>query len=181
VTTFPGHGVLQVPVPALEPWVRARTESYDPAYVSADPEFGHAHVTALAPFLPDPDDAQLAAVAAVAARTAPFGFELARTGTFPNGIVHLVPEPGGPFRALTARLVEAFPQCPPYEGRFPDPVPHLTLDALSAEVTESSTRAALGDVVPTRCRAERLQLAWYEPGRCRVLRSWPLGGRAQNS
>ena len=55
------------------------------------------------------------------------------------------------------------------------PRPHLTLDALSADVTESSTRTALGAAVPAYCRAERVDLAWYEAGRCRVLRSWPLG------
>jgi hypothetical protein len=47
-----GHTVLLVPVPGLEAFVRARTEHYDRDYVSPDPHFVHAHVTALGPFLP---------------------------------------------------------------------------------------------------------------------------------
>ena len=100
---------------------------------------------------------------------------MAELDTFPNGIVHLLPEPAKPFADLTARLWAAFPQCPPYAGRFGDVVPHLTLDALSEDVTEESTRDLVGAHVPAHCRAERLDLAWYEPGGCRVLHSWRLG------
>jgi hypothetical protein len=172
-----GHTVLQVPVPELEPFVRARAEHYDRAWVSDDPCFTHAHVTALGPFV---DAAGLtehavARVADVARTTSPFDFILEAVDTFPNGIIHLLPEPEGPFRALTARLCAAFPDHPPYGGQFPDVRPHLTLDARSAQVSEVSTRALLGDLVPARCRAERLDLAWYEAGRCRVLHSWRLG------
>ena len=49
-----GHSVLQVPVPELEPFVLDRTRHYDTDYVSTDPGFVHAHVTALAPFLDAP-------------------------------------------------------------------------------------------------------------------------------
>ena len=173
-----GHSVLQVPVPALEPFVVARTRHYDTDYVSADPDFVHAHVTALAPFLGEESltESALAVVAEVAATTRPFDFVLETVDTFPNGIVHLLPEPSGPFAALTATLWAAFPQCPPYAGRFGAVVPHLTLDAVSDEVTETSTRRMVGTHLPARCRAERLDLAWYEPGSCRTLRSWRLAG-----
>lgn len=172
-----GHSVLQVPVPELEWFVRGRYDHYDPAYVSADPAFTHAHVTALGPFLPAAqlDDEALALVGKIAALTEPFDFDLDRLATFPNGIIHLRPEPEAPFRALTARLVEAFPQCPPYDGHY-DVAPHLTLDLASAEVTEASTRTALG-AGPWSCRADRLDLAWYEPHGCRLLASWRLGER----
>ena len=172
-----GHSVLQVPVPPLEPFVLARTRHYDADYASADPCFTHAHVTALGPFL-DLDaltDAALSEVGAIAATTEPFDFTLATVDTFPNGIVHLLPESPAPFAAFTERLWDAFPQYPPYAGAFAQVVPHLTLDALSDEVTEESTRTLVGPLVPARCRAERLDLAWYEPGRCRVLHTWRLG------
>jgi 2'-5' RNA ligase len=172
-----GHSVLQVPVPELEPFVRARTEHYDTAYLADDPAFTHAHVTALGPFLPEVDDETVAAVAAIIADTSSFEFTLERIATFPNGIIHLVPEPDDAFRTLTARLSAAFPQCPPYAGQFADVRPHLTLDASGPMVTEQSTRALLGDLLPARCRAERLDLAWYQPGACRVLRSWRLPDR----
>lgn len=164
-------------MPELEPFVLARTRHHDTDYVSDDPAFVHAHVTALAPFV----DAlaitppTLAAIGAIAGSTEPFDFTLQRVDTFPNGIVHLLPEPAGRFAALTAALWQAFPQCPPYAGRFGDVVPHLTLDALSEDVTEGSTRGLVAPHLPARCRAERLDLAWYEPGSCRVLHSWRLG------
>ncbi|WP_228387808.1 MULTISPECIES: 2'-5' RNA ligase family protein [unclassified Nocardioides] len=193
---WPGHAVLQVPVPALEGFVRARTRHHDPAYLSPDADHVHAHVTVLGP-LPgdgegvDPETAAL--VAEAVAAVAPFDYRLTRIATFPDGIIHLVPEPDDGFRALTARLVEAFPQFPPYAGRFgrlADLQPHLTLDLRTDErgdpaerVTEESTRALLDTFLdrplPLACRAERVDLAWYEQHRCRTLASWQLGGRAQ--
>ena len=173
-----GHSVLLVPVPELETFVRERTVHYDADYVSADPRFVHAHITALGPFAPRGalDGAALAGVAGIASATAPFDFTLATVDTFPNGIVHLVPEPAVPFRELTALLWRAFPDFPPYAGQFADIVPHLTLDALSPWVTEESTRRLVARHMPAHCRAERLDLVWYEPGNCHVLGSWPLGG-----
>ena len=103
-------------------------------------------------------------MAAIVAETPAFDFTLERIATFPNGIIHLVPEPDAGFRELTRRLAAAFPQCPPYAGQFADVRPHLTLDARADTVSEESTRALLGDLVPARCRAERLDLAWYQPG-----------------
>lgn len=170
-----GHAVLAVPVPQLEWFVRGRWEHYAPELVSTDPAFTHAHVTALAPYLAEPSPAELAAVAAIAAATEPFDFVLGEVAAFPDGIVHLRPEPLEPFAQLTARLWEAFPRCPPYAGEFADSVPHLTLDLLSEDVTLAGTRALLGDGVPVRCRAERLELHWYETGNCHVRASWALG------
>ncbi|HET8595056.1 MAG TPA: 2'-5' RNA ligase family protein [Intrasporangium sp.] len=172
-----GHSVLQVPVPELEPFVRARHEHYDADYVSADPGFVHAHVTALGPFLTRTEmtPENLARVATVTAGIEPFAFVLGRFDVFPNGIIHLVPEPESPFRALTADLCAAFPDKPPYAAEFPDVRPHLTLDARSATVTVASTRKRVGPLVPATCWADRLDLAWYEPGNCHVVTSWKLG------
>ena len=174
--------MLQVPVPELEPFVVERHRHYDAAYVSADPAFLHAHVTALGPFLP-PDlltQGDVETITEIACATAPFDFVLDRVATFPNGVVHLLPRPDDAFRALTTALSHAFPQYPPYGGAFADVVPHLTLDAVSSDgsgtVSEESTRRAVAPWTPAACRATRLDLAWYEPHGCRVLRSWRLGG-----
>ena len=113
-------------------------------------------------------------VAEIVSATRTFDFTLDELGVFPNGIVHLLPEPAEPFRALTQSLWRAFPQCPPYAGEFGAVVPHLTLDALSDSVSTESTRALVSGHVPAHCRAERLDLAWYAPGDCRILHSWPL-------
>lgn len=170
---FPGHSVLQVPVPQLEDFVRARTIHYDASYLSADPAYVHAHVTALGPFAPELTDDLERRVAAVAAETPAFDFVLERISTFQDGIIHLVPDPDEPFRKLTARLAAEFPEHPPYGGRY-DVVPHLTLDLRADGVTEASTLALLDGVLPARCRATRLDLAWYEPHATGLRRSWPL-------
>jgi hypothetical protein len=170
-----GHSVLLVPVPELEEFVRARTVHHDPDFLSRDPAFTHAHVTVLGPFVPRLDDGVAQRVGRITGSTAPFDFVLERIDTFPTGIIHLVPEPDTGFRSLTARFVAEFPDFPPYAGAFPDVVPHLTLDAVSDTVSEASTRSLLGAAVPAHCRAERLDLAWYDAGNCHVVRSWRLG------
>ena len=171
-----GHSVLQLPVPALEEWVRARTAHYDDRFVSTDPRFGHAHVTALGPFDPDPSPATLARIGDLAAGTAPVRVRLAELAQFPNGIIHVVPDPDDALRDLTARLVATFPQWPPYGGEFgADVVPHLTVDAASDEVSLSSTAGLLRDVLPVEVVLDRLQLAWWESGDCHVRQEWRLG------
>ena len=176
------HSVLVIPVPEMEPFIRARWEHHDPAWVSRDPAFTHAHITVLAPFLPAPGAADLDRIAAIARTVAAFDFSLGEIGTFPNGIIHLVPEPAGPFRTLTAAVADAFPQCPPYAGEFAgdvrDLVPHLTLDSTIVGVTEAGLAGELADVLPVAARADRVELQWYEEGGCRVLAQWPLSGPA---
>ncbi|MGV1008130.1 MAG: 2'-5' RNA ligase family protein [Dermatophilaceae bacterium] len=171
------HSVLVVPVAEMEAFVRARHLHYDPAYVSADPTFAHAHVTVLGPFLPRQQlsGPVLAQVGRIVAAVAPFGYRLERVATFPNGIIHLVPEPSEPFRRLTAALWRAFPAYPPYAGEFAEVAPHLTLDAVGAGVDEGSVRSAVAALVPADCVAEEVRLSWYEPGACQTLTSWPLG------
>ena len=79
--------------------------------------------------------AELDRVAEVLARHRVFDVVLDGIGVFPDGIVHLRVHPEGPLRALTAALADAFPEHPPYGGRFGDDVvPHLTLDALGPGV-----------------------------------------------
>ena len=177
LATVPGHTVLQLPVPPLEEWVVDRTRHYDASFVSDDPRFAHAHVTALGPFHPTPSAEALDTVAGIAGRTPPMTVRLERLAQFAGGIIHLLPEPDSGLRALTAALVEAFPEHPPYDGVFGrDVVPHVTLDAASAKVSLGSTRRLLAGVLPVTCRLDELQLAWWESGRCHVQQRWPLGG-----
>ncbi|HJQ06779.1 MAG TPA: 2'-5' RNA ligase family protein [Nocardioides sp.] len=170
-----GHSVLAVPVPDLEGFVRARWEHYDPSWVSADPSFTHAHITVLAPFLEEPADRDLALLAALATRTPAFDFALEDVAAFANGIIHLPPVPDEPFARLTREVRAAYPTLLPYAGEF-DPVPHLTLDHTTAEISPATVARALDGTLPAHCRAKRLELHRYAEGDCRVLASWPLGG-----
>jgi 2'-5' RNA ligase len=136
-----GHTVLAVPVPALEEVVRERTAFYDASFLSTDPDFVHAHITLLAPWVDRPAAADLARVARIARAAAPFDVKLARVGEFPDGVLYLHPEPDGQLRELTSCLVAAFPGFAPYGGRYGDVIPHLTLDRRSATVTPATHQA----------------------------------------
>jgi hypothetical protein len=170
-----GHSVLVVPVPDLDDVVRATTAEYDASFVSADPAFAHAHITLLGPWLPDPSSRDLDAVADIAVATEPFDFELAEVEQFPGGVIYLRPEPSHPFAALTAKLTAAFPRCVPYDGMFPEVVPHLTLDWASGSVDVDHVRSRLRGRVPHRARADRVDLQWWHNHDCHVRRSWGLG------
>jgi len=166
-----GHAVLQVAVPELEDWIVARTRHYDAGFVSGDPRFHHAHITVLAPLRSW--DAK--ACARLAAATRPFDYRLERIAVFPDGCIHLPPEPDESFHALTAAAWQAHPRVIP--NGAPDPDPHLTLDRIGPGVDVGSTRALLGSSIPVTCRAVGLELVWYEAGDCHLIDSWPFSGR----
>lgn len=170
-----GHTVLAVPVPALDEVVRERTAFYDPSFVSTDPAFVHAHITLLAPWVPTPTMRDLDAVATIAARSTPVTVMLSRVEAFPGGVIHLRPEPDEPFRILTAELAAAFPQCPPYGGEFPDPVPHLTLDHPAGGVSVEEVAARVAPMLPVTFRLDRIDLQWWANHDCRLRHSWTLG------
>ena len=90
-----GHTVLAVPVPALDEVVRERTAFYDGSFLSADPDFAHAHITLLAPWAERPTAAHVAEVARITEAAKPFDVRLARVGEFPDGVLYLRPEPDG--------------------------------------------------------------------------------------
>ncbi len=168
--------MLVVPVPELEAYVLERTRHYDDSFVSADPGFVHAHITVLAPFLPEPAASDLERVGKIAEAASSWTYGLTAVEMSAGGNIHLAPEPAAPFAALTAELYAAFPQCPPYEGRF-DPVPHLTVDHIAGGADLESTRTSLGPVLPVRCLADRISLQWYANHDCRLIAEWHLGGR----
>ncbi|GAB2480724.1 hypothetical protein GCM10027030_13460 [Luteococcus sediminum] len=171
---YPGHAVLQLPVPALEDFVRSRTDHYDPGFLGtsdvADTDFVHAHITVLAPFASLPD---LALVAEGLFGTAPFEVTLGTAELFPNGLVHSRPEPEDALRALTARMCTLFPDVVPYGGLH-RPVPHLTLDALGPGVSLASVREWTSRVLPCSSRIEAVDLVWYESGNTRLCHRWWL-------
>ena len=168
--------MLVVPVSGVEDFVVERTLRYDASFRSADPAFVHAHVTLLAPWLAEPTGPDLDVIAGIAAVADPFDYQLAELAVFADGTIHLVPRPLDPFALLTRAMVAAFPQCPPYAGRFPDPTPHVTLEREAPGITTDSVRAELGDLLPLVDTATRIDLQWWDNDDCHVMASWPLGG-----
>ena len=176
-TRWPGHSVIVVAVPPLEDLVRRRTRAYDDAYLSTDPTFAYAHVTLLGPFV---DAAALTAsvlstVGQVLHKHDPFIACFAEVARFPDGMIHLLPDDEEPFRRLTADLTDAFPDHPPYGGRYVDPRPHVTLDRVGSEVDLETVRDWVADLVPVRVQVRTAQLSWYEQHGCRTLATWALG------
>ena len=118
------------------------------------------HVTILYPFVPRAQlgAAELERARAVARAHKAFDFTLARLESWPS-VVWLAPEPGEPFRALTAAVHAAFPDRPPYGGAFDDVVPHATLaqpDDVSAAVAELEPRIV--PLLPVRQHAAAVTL-----------------------
>lgn len=169
------HTVLAVPVPALDDVVRERTAFYDPSFVSKDPGFVHAHITVLGPWAETPSTHDLDVVARIARAVKPVDVTLAGVTSFPNGLIHLRPQPDDVFRELTAALIAAFPDFPPYAGEFPDPIPHLTLDHREGGATVVEVEQRLSGRLPMTITAERLDLQWWANDDCRLLHSWRLG------
>lgn len=166
------HTVIAVAVPELDDLVRERTLRYDASFVSAEAGFGHAHVTLLGPWLPDPGPADLDRVGEVVAAEPAFDFALTHLEQTSRGLLMLVPEPAAPFERLTAALVTAFPQTPPYAGEFA-PRPHLTVDHVDTGASLASVGAEVA--LPVASRAAEVQLQRWANHDCRVLHTWRLG------
>lgn len=119
------------------------------------------HVTVLYPFLGSRriTGDVVAALHAVLGRRPAFDVEFAALGRFP-GVLYLAPEPAGRFVDLTRRCVDRWPSHPPYGGRFPEVVPHLTL-AEGEEPDGLAERVAAS--LPLRARADEIWLMQRTP------------------
>ena len=142
-----------------------------------------AHVTVLYPFVP-PDDVTDAVVARVRAcvTTVPaFSCAFAELAWFGADVVWLAPDPAAPFRALTERVMREFPDCLPYGGEHPDPVPHLTVGSTRAADLDALRRAAaaVASRLPVHATIDRVQLlaGSDRPGGWHCVAEFPLGTR----
>jgi 2'-5' RNA ligase len=135
-----------------------------------------AHVTLLFPFMPVArlEPSIRGALAEVAATVEPFDVRFAQLGRFP-GVVYLVPDPPGPFLAMTQAIAARFPDYQPYDGAFDEVVPHLTL-VESATAPLDEIAAAAQEHLPVAWRVDSMEVLverqdqhWH--GRWRI----PLG------
>jgi 2'-5' RNA ligase len=86
-----------------------------------------AHVTVLFPFAAPADvsDEVVGELSGLFAGVDCFDFVLSDVRWFDDRVVYLAPEPADAFRDLTLAVWERFPTYPPYEGAYPDVVPHV--------------------------------------------------------
>ena len=158
---MPRRTALIVEVPEAEPAVGAIRWERDWSAARGVP----AHVTILFPFV-DGDALDESAVEALLALFRPFDFVLDRVERFEDGHVWLHPEPSAPFLDLTAAVAQRWPEYPPYEGAFDEPIPHLTV---------SDTPIDLNVALPIAARAEHVTLIEEAPdGRWAARRRFAL-------
>jgi hypothetical protein len=145
VTSPSPRSGLIVEVPEAEPAVARHRERLDASAPLGIP----AHITVLGPFMPPEtiNPAALAALEHLFAAVSRFRFQLDHTDWFGDQVLWLAPRDPDPFRALTKRAYQAFPEFPPFEGQFDDVVPHLTVGhghpANDLRAAEESVRAHL--------------------------------------
>jgi 2'-5' RNA ligase superfamily len=173
----PMESALVVLVPEAEALVKPFRDRYDPSAAAGMP----AHITLLYPFKPSSelDDAVLADLRDCFARFAPIRFALASIGRFPVEVMYLAPEPDEPFRRLTLAIWERYPETPPYCGKWPDIIPHVSVAWLADEqhlgrVADEFAQACR-DKLPIYATAAEVALMDYRSGRWRVRCTLRLG------
>lgn len=159
-------------VGAAEPLVGELRLAHDPMAARGVP----AHVTILHPFRARVDDATADEVATIASMTQPFETTFSTVRRFSDEVVYLAPEEAATFTDLSRRFINAFPDCPPYGGAHPDPIPHLTVGSQLRPADADRIEAALLPGLPITTRVDELTLLVEDDdGQWTIGRSWPLG------
>jgi len=157
-------------VPEAAPAVEEIRRKYD---WSAHHGLG-PHITVLLPFI-EPTASDIALLEDLFGTQNPIAFELANIKRFEQ-YVYLEPQPGDPFIELTNRVLSAFPDLKPYDGKFTydGVIPHLTvayhedetvLEQILRELAGCRVNAVARSVVLMECRDD-----WWYP-----INEFPLG------
>jgi 2'-5' RNA ligase len=164
------RSTVLLPVPAAEALVGEVRLTHDPVASLGIP----AHVTLLFPFVPAAriDDQTIAQLADQLARGPAGGLSLAfdRLGRFP-GVAYLALAEPAPVVAWIAALAAAWPEYPPYGGRFTEIVPHLTV-AHGEDALLTSIERRLAPALPLRAHVDSASVfledssgRWHERAR----------------
>lgn len=163
-------------VPEAEPYISHYRQRYDPPARRNVP----AHVTVLYPFLESTrvDATVLAELQAIFGAVPAFNYRLRETRRFPSSL-YLAPEPGDSYAALTEAVHRAFPDYPPFGGKFDVVVPHVTVahgdEALLCEIEVALRIALPGAGMSARC--EEVLLIENSTGRWETVSVFQLGAR----
>ena len=171
------ESALVVLVPEAEAVAKPFRDRYDPSAAAGVP----AHITLLHPFkAPDEiDDLILGELRDCFADLEPIPFSLGAIRRFPGGVLYLAPEPDEPFRQLTLSIWKRFPETPPYGGKWPDIIPHLSVAQLANEaqltaIEEDFSRASQSKL-PIPAIASEVALMESRSGRWKVRVVFDLG------
>jgi 2'-5' RNA ligase len=124
-----------------------------------------AHITLLVPFA-DSDALSADRIGRAEEILARFGsieLTLAATAYFegPPMVLYLEPVPAAPFRAMTAALVSAFPEHPPYGDAHAEIVPHLTVATRLKRERLVAIETEVGAALPISARSGEAWLMEY--------------------
>ncbi len=169
---------LVVLVPEAEAVVKPFRDRHDPSAAAGMP----AHITLLYPFKPpdEIDEILLDGLRQCFTRFAPIQFALSSIRRFPVEVLYLAPEPDEPFRQLTLAIWDRYPETPPYGGKWPDIVPHLSVAWLADEqrlgaIADDFAEASQGSL-PIRVAASEVALMDNRSGRWQVRARFSLAG-----
>jgi 2'-5' RNA ligase len=171
------ESALVVLVPEAEALVKPFRDQYDPSAGAGVP----AHITLLYPFKApdDVDEVVLDDLRRCFKCFAPIRFSLSAIRRFPVEVLYLAPEPDAPFRQLTLAICDRYPETPPYAGKWPDIIPHLSVANLSDEqeldrIAEEFALAARR-MLPISATATQVALMDTRSGRWQVRATLELG------
>lgn len=137
-----------------------------------------AHITLLYPWCPPPiREADLNRLRLAIRGVPPFQLMFRGIGRFER-VLFLRPDDQGQIVALIASIAGAFPEQPPYGGRFSDPVPHLTVAEVSGDLQPVIEELAAGilQLLPFQAEADALTVIESDSqGLWSVAARLPLG------
>jgi 2'-5' RNA ligase superfamily protein len=138
-----------------------------------------AHVTVLFPFIPASGirDDVMVRLAALFRPVPAFTHNFVRTAWFGDQALWLDSDAARLFRSLTQLVWSAFPAYPPFEGRFDEVVPHLTIaDHGPFEEMQAAERRVQRHL-PISAITQTVTLMVEQPsGRWDAAESFPLNG-----
>lgn len=166
---------LVVELPEVDPIVDPYRRVFDPARARGMP----GHITLLYPFIDSEEivEADLEQLRAAASALAPFDVSFERVRWFGTTVAWLAPDPSEPFVRLTEELARRFPDHPPYEGRFAENIPHLTLGESGLPALADAVEAVRRRL-PLRSRARNLSLMVRERLGWRAMHRLPFTGES---
>lgn len=169
----PDTTALICPVPRVASLLSPWRDRYDPSAAAGYPP----HVTVLAPFLPPRQvtSVDLERLRELCGRVRPFTVDLAEVGVFDEDVLHLRPDPDEPFHELTEQVRAAFPRVEPYDGRFDELVPHVTVGHGIPRPQARQAARSLLLALPVRVHVGVVQLWVPGPDGWRAGVSFPLG------
>ncbi len=105
----------------------------------------------------------------------------ASVGWFGEAVAYLRPEPEAPLRRLPRRLVERWPDHPPYVGDYDDATPHLTIgqEAGVDVLQRAATAVARQLPITQRVATVHLLTGSDEVGSWSTLRAFPLAAHVE--